>query len=895
MMEKNIWYNLPAEEIIGGFKTDKNRGLSEKQVREYRQKYGINLISAKKKQNAFIRFLLQIHQPLIYVLLVSATIALYLGEYIDAVVIYGVVIINALVGFFQEGKALKALDKLTKALTVQAHVIRGNNVAVIDAKELVPGDVVIIRSGDKIPADLRLIQVNDLKIDESILTGESVPVEKNAYIMEPNTPLADRANMAYASTFATYGQAKAIVVETGNNTEIGKISQMINNAQDLKTPLTENIEEFSNKLLRLIVVLSLLAFGAGLYKGLDLINTFMAAVAMAVAAIPEGLPAAVTIILAIGVSRMSKRRAIVRKLPAVETLGSTSIICSDKTGTLTENKMTVQKVFAGGTDYDVSGTGYDFEGTMSPDNANIALMACLKTGVLCNESGFTEIDGVFCPEGDPTELALLVSAYKKGILFPALRSEIPELDAIPFESDYQYMASLRQDKTIYIKGACEALLPYCSKVMDNNGSIKNINKETILNKMENLAAQGLRVLGFAVKPDFEKDTLEHKDVQKNLIFVGLQAMIDPPRTEAVKAIESCHEAGIVIKMITGDHAVTAKAIAEKMNLHGKKSEPIVMNGTEVAETCDNYLREAVEEVDVFARVTPEDKLRLVKAMQSNGQIVAMTGDGVNDAPALKQANIGIAMGLNGTDVAKEAADIVLTDDNFATIESAVEEGRCVFDNLIKFILWTLPTSFAEALIVMLAIFFNLMIPISPVQILWINMVTTILLGIMFSFEPVEDGIMLRRPRNPEQKIITRPILMRMLMVMLLITITSFAAFEIILQNGGSLRQGRTLVVNLIVLTGILFMFSCRSWDKSIFTTGIEGNRPMLFGAVSMVLLQLLFTYNFWFEKFFQTADLTIEQWGIAFCGALITTAAIETDKWRIRYKRRKADEKEAGF
>lgn len=889
-MKKNAWYNLPTEEIIREFKTDKNRGLNDKQVREYRQKYGANLISTKKKQSAFIRFLLQIHQPLIYVLLISATIALYLGEYIDASVIYGVVIINALVGFFQEDKALKALDKLTQALTVQAHVIRDNNVLVIDAKELVPGDIVIIRSGDKVPADLRLIQVNDLKVDESTLTGESVPVEKNAYILEPETPLADRTNMAYASTFATYGQAKAIVVESGDNTEIGKISQMINNAEDLKTPLTEKIEEFSNKLLWLIVILSLAAFGVGIYKGLDLVNTFMSAVAMAVAAIPEGLPATVTIILAIGVSRMSKRRAIVRKLPAVETLGSTSIICSDKTGTLTENKMTVQKISAGGNDYDVSGIGYDFEGAISPDQANMALMECLKAGVLCNEAGLTEIGGVFCPEGDPTEVALLVSAYKKGLIFTALRQDNPEISAIPFESDYQYMASLRNDKTIYIKGATEALLPYCNKVMGADGRIKDINKEVILSKMEELAAQGLRVLGFAIKPDFSGEMLQHKDVQKNLTFVGLQAMIDPPRAEAVKAIESCHRAGITIKMITGDHVVTAKAIAEKMNLHGKKTEPIVMNGTEIAETCDNYLREAVEEVDVFARVTPEDKLRLVKAMQSNGQIVAMTGDGVNDAPALKQANIGIAMGQNGTDVAKDAADIVLTDDNFATIESAVEEGRCVFDNLIKFILWTLPTSFAEALIVMLAIFFNLMIPISPVQILWINMVTTILLGIMFSFEPIEEGIMIRKPRNPEQKIVTAPILKRMLTVMLLITATSFAAFEIVLRNGGSLHEGRTLVVNLIVLTGILFMFSCRSWDKSIFTTGIKGNRPMLFGAIGMIALQLIFTYNVWFEKFFQTADLSREQWGIAIGGALITTTVVEINKWFLRRQERFARE-----
>lgn len=883
-MEKKDWYSISANEVIETFNTDKNQGLNTQQVQEHRQHYGANVISTKKRQSALTRLLLQIHQPLIYVLIISASIALYLGEYVDASVIYGVVVVNALVGFLQEAKALKALDNLTETLTVQAHVIRDNNVLVLNARELVPGDVVIIRSGDKIPADLRLIQVNDLKVDESILTGESVPVEKSTNLLSAETVLADRTNMVYASTFATYGQAKAIVVATGDDTEIGKISKMINSAQDLKTPLTEKIEEFSNKLLWLIVVLSIIAFGVGCYKGLNVVDTFMAAVAMAVAAIPEGLPAAVTIILAIGVSRMSKRKAIVRKLPAVETLGSTSIICSDKTGTLTENKMTVQKIVAGGIDYEVSGIGYQLEGNILPDNPNVALMECLKTGVLCNDARFTMIEEIYCPEGDPTEIALLVSAYKKAVIFDALRNELPMVASIPFESDYQYMATLCNNKKIYVKGATEAILPYCDQMMQSDGSVTMIDKPLILAKMEELAAQGLRVLGFAIKTDFANEKLEHKDVQKNLIFVGLQAMIDPPRPEAMKAIEACQTAGIKIKMITGDHIVTAKAIAASMNLCGKKSEPVVMNGTEIAETCDNYLREVVEEVDVFARVTPEDKLRLVKAMQANGNIVAMTGDGVNDAPALKQANIGVAMGLNGTDVAKDAADIVLMNDNFATIESAVEEGRCVFDNLIKFILWTLPTSFAEALIVMLAIFFNLTIPISPVQILWINMVTTILLGIMFSFEPVDPGIMLRKPRSPDQKIVTAPILHRMLMVMVLMTICSFAAFEFVMQNGGSVETGRTLVVNLIVLSGILYMFCCRSWEKSILTTGILGNKPMLWGAVGMVLLQLLFTYNSFFHLFFKTAGLNLLQWGIALAGAMVVTIAIEISKARLRRK-----------
>ena len=888
-MENKNWYNLSIKETIDAFESDAKKGLSSEQVEKNRQIYGANRISAAKGQSALLRFALQIHQPLIYVLLFSATMALYLGEYVDAAVIYGVVLVNAIMGFVQEDKALKALDNLTKTIKLSAHVIRDCNVEVVDSAELVPGDIVILRSGEKVPADMRLIQVHDLKVDESALTGESVPVEKDDHSLPENTVLAERNNMVYASTLATFGQAKAIVTETGNHTEIGKISRMIADAKDLKTPLTEKIEDFSGKLLWLIVFFSVLSFGVGIYKGLPFTETFMSAVAMAVAAIPEGLPAAVTIILAIGVSRMSKRNAIVRKLPAVETLGSTSIICSDKTGTLTENKMTVQLIVAGGEEFCVSGNGYDFVGEITPDTPNAALMEVLKTGVLCNDAHIRQIDDVTFHEGDPTEIALLVAAEKKSLPAETLRQEYPSVDEIPFESDYQYMASLRNDKTIYLKGATEAILPYCTHMLDAKGNKVDLDKKQVLATMERLASQGLRVLGFAQKTAFEKEKLTHQDVQSNMTFLGMQAMIDPPREEAIRAIASCHSAGINIKMITGDHVVTAKAIAAKMNLHGKGQnvDPVVMNGAEIAATSDKDLKKTAPKVDVFARVTPEDKLRLVKALQANNNIVAMTGDGVNDAPALKQANIGIAMGQNGTDVAKDAAAIVLLDDNFATIESAVEEGRCVFDNLIKFIIWTLPTSFAEALIVMLAIFFNLTIPISPVQILWINMVTTILLGIMFSFEPREAGIMQRKPRKPEQKIITGPIFRRMVMVMLLMTALSFVGFEMVIRDGGSVLLGRTLVVNLIVMCGIFLMMSCRSWDKSVLTTGISSNHPMLFGAIGMVVLQLIFTYTSWFKLMFNTEAMPAKYWLIALASGVIVMVAVEVEKFFVRLKMRK--------
>ncbi len=879
------WFALNVSEISKRLKTDLNAGLTEEKVLSARSIFGFNTISVKKGKSALVRFLLQIHQPLIYVLILSASIALFLGEYVDSAVIYGVVLGNAIMGFVQEDKALKDLAKLSESIEINTHVIRNNQLQTINAKELVPGDVVILNSGEKIPADIRLIQTTDFKVDESALTGESVPVLKKTDTLSPNILLADRCNMAYASTLATYGKAKGIVVETGNQTEIGKISQMISHAEDLKTPLTEKIEKFSQKLLWLIVFCSILAFVVGWFKGLPIIDTFMSAVAMAVAAIPEGLPAAVTIILAIGVNRMLARKAIVRKLPAVETLGSTSIICSDKTGTLTENKMTVQKINTLNHQYTVEGIGYKLSGKIVPEEADQALDLCLKTGILCNSSLPPHENGKGA-SGDPTEIALWVSAAKRGINIQSFKEKQTLVSEIPFESDYQYMACLYADKTVYIKGALDVLLPFCSHQMDAQGKIHTIDPQSIIKQMEELASQGLRVLAFAVKQNFEETKLTHKHIQNNLVLVGLQAMMDPPRPEAIKAIKACHTAGIQIKMITGDHIVTARAIASQMNLHGKgkETEPIVMNGADITKATDQELYQKAPETDVFARVTPEDKLRLVKAFQKHGNIVAMTGDGVNDAPALKQANIGIAMGQNGTDVAKDASAIILMDDNFATIESAVEEGRGVFDNLIKFILWTLPISFAEALIVMLAIFFNLTVPISPVQILWINMVTTILLGVMFSFEPIEKGIMQRPPRKPETPVLTKPVLFRIIGVMSFMTLVSFIAFDLAIDHGQSVVYARTLVVNTLVFMGICFMFACKSFDKSLFQTGITSNRWMILGAVLMILLQLLFTYTWIFQIAFKTHPISLIGWGVVIGSGIALILITEIEKFIVRKK-----------
>ena len=884
---KNNYHAQTVASVLKELNVNIKRGLSAKDAQNRLEKCGLNTLTPPKGKSAWLRFFLQIHQPLIYVLILSATIALCLGEYVESGVIYGVVIGNAIMGFVQEDKALKALSSLSKNIPMMTTVLRDGQSMVVASQDIVPGDIVLLHSGDKVPADMRLLEVHDLKINESVLTGESLPVEKHTEKLPEKTLLGDKVNMAFASTLAVFGSATGVVVSTGDNTEIGKISQMIAAAEDIKTPLTEKVEIFSSKLLWLIVFLSVLAFGVGVYKGLPIVDTFMAGVAMAVAAIPEGLPAAMTIILAIGVNRMLKHKAIIRKLPAVETLGSSTVICSDKTGTLTENKMTVQNVFCGGTNYEVSGSGYQLEGAFVPEEpANKVLATCLKTGVLCNNANLWDNSGAFSPSGDPTEIALLVSALKYGITSSQLREKVCCVDTIPFEAVYQYMACLYDDKVVYMKGSIEAVLPLCKKQMTKDGTLQDLDKKEIQKQADIYAKQGLRVLCFCIKPDFKEKTLQHNDVKSDMIFVGLQAMIDPARPEAIKAIATCHTAGISVKMITGDHLLTAVAIAQKMGFTKDGTEPKAINGKELSNMSDKELLKIAPDTDVFARVSPEDKLRLVKALQSKDNIVAMTGDGVNDAPALKQANIGIAMGENGTDVAKEASDVVLLDDNFASIEKAIREGRGVLDNLIKFILWTLPISFAEAFVVMLAIFFGWKLPITPVQILWINMVTTILLGAMFSFEPIEKGIMKRAPRQPQAPLLSKSVVIRMVSVCSIMTLLVFVVFNAMMNEGYSLSQAQTTVVNLLVMLGIVNMFACKSVTKSTIISGLFNNKWMLWGALGMILLQILFTYTSIFNFCFKTSFIGLSAWYAIGISCLLMLLWIEIEKTILRLTRK---------
>jgi len=887
------WHHLPLNEVVDLLDGDQETGLDIFEVKHRLEQYGSNTISSKKVQGPLHRFLLQFHQPLIYILIVSGIITALLQEWVDSGVIFGVVLVNAIIGYIQEEKAVNALAALARTMTTEATVLRQSEKKQIPATELVPGDIVLLTSGDKVPADIRLLAIRDLRVDESALTGESLPVEKTEGELTHDTLLADRLNMVYASTLVTYGQGKGIVTATGDHTEVGRISELISSAEELATPLTRKIAHFSHILLYVILGLAAITVAVGLFRGQPLFDMFMAAVALAVGAIPEGLPAAVTITLAIGVSRMAKQRAIIRKLPAVETLGSTTVICSDKTGTLTENQMTVQEIMAGGIVYDVKGAGYNpstgnilQEGSNFDPDKSPTLIKCLRAGVLCNDSVLLTNDREWQIQGDPTEGSLLVAAIK-GETNPAEHvNRFPRLDALPFESEHQYMATLHNSeesnkRLIYLKGAVEAVLARCSSQLDAGGSITTLDSDEILHQVEHMAKRGLRVLAFAEKePSADIDGITHDDVRADLVFIGIMAMIDPPRTEAIQAVKACQTAGIQVKMITGDHAITAAAIAGQIGLRGieKDSIPRVLTGSDLASLSDQELIEHAEKTAVFARMAPEQKLRLVEALQSLGHVVAMTGDGVNDAPALKQADIGVAMGITGTEVAKEAADMVLTNDNFSSIENAVEEGRGVFDNLTKFIVWTLPTNLGEGLVIMAAIFFGVTLPILPVQILWINMTTAGFLGLMLAFEPKEPAIMARMPRDPKTPILTKNLIGRILLVGGLLLVAVFALFQWEMARGADIDQARTVAVNVFVITELFYLFNCRSLTKSVFQLGFFSNMWVFGGVAVMLCVQMIYTYLPVMNKLFHSTPIDLGSWVRIVTAGLLAYIIVEAEK-----------------
>ncbi|MBI4998589.1 MAG: cation-transporting P-type ATPase [Rhodocyclales bacterium] len=863
------WHALDHDVVSARHAVEPATGLSDDEAAARLLKHGPNRPKSQPSRHAALRLLDQLIQPLVAVLIAAGIVTALLGEWVDTGVILGVVIINAIVGFIQEGRAESALAALARAVSTETTVLRGGRTRRIDAEQLVPGDVVHLAAGDKVPADLRLTHGRELRTAEAVLTGESLPVEKHPATLIADTRLADRRNMAYAGTHVVAGHGRGVVVATGATTETGRIARLIAEAPQLETPLTRKMATFSRQLLVAILLLAALTFAVGVWRGESAFDMFMAAVALAVGAIPEGLPAALTITLAIGVGRMARRRAIIRRLPAVEALGSTTVICSDKTGTLTENDMTVREIWAGNAHYKVGGGEHGaIELAGQPATIGWALKEVLVAGVLCNDAAVSREDGRWQVAGDPTEGALLVAARKGKLDEATLRELFPRLDELPFDAGRQAMATLHdaggEQNVIYVKGAVERLLPACEDMLDTHGRRWPLDAESIEERAADLAADGLRVLALARKAH-HGDTLAGEDVAAGLTFVGLVGMIDPPRPRAIAAVRACHAAGIRVKMITGDHGHTALAIARQIGLCGDACR--VLTGRELAELDEAGLRAAVREVDVFARVEPEQKLRLVGALQANGEVVAMTGDGVNDAPALKQADIGIAMGLSGTEVAKEAADMVLTDDNFATIEAAVEEGRSVYDNLVKFITWTLPTNFGEGLVILAAILVGTTLPITALQILWINMTTAVLLGLPLAFEPREAGIMRRPPRPPAMPVLDRALISRILLVGLLMLAGAFGLFELALRTGRSLAEARTIAVNVFVTIELLYLFNCRSLTQPVWRLGWFTNPWVWAGAGAMLVLQLALTYLPVFQTLFGTAAIgTIDWLLITACG-----------------------------
>lgn len=862
------WHSLESSNIVEIFESDLQDGLGPLSIKHREEFFGKNQIKQKKQDSKLKKFFMQFHNALIYILLGASVITALLNEWVDSSIIFAVVIINVIVGYLQEVKAAEAIESLKNMMVTETVVIRDGQKINISSLEVVPGDIVLLESGSKVPADMRLLQLHDLKIDESMLTGESLPASKNLLLCPQDTTLNDRKNMAYSGTYVTYGRAKGIVVATAGYTQIGKIATLIDESVEIQTPLTKKIASFSKVLLYVILVLAAFTFLAGMARENSMIETFMASVALAVGAIPEGLPAAVTITLAIGVNRMAKNNAIIRKLPAVETLGSVTTICSDKTGTLTQNKMTVTDIYCGGRSYKVEGNGYEPIGDFLLNEEKITdfdplLKELLKAGYLCNESYLVHTSGTYGIKGDPTEGSLIVSALKSGLSEHALNQDYERLDILPFESNRQYMGTLNLEKEsgkkiIYLKGSAEKILPKC--ILDPK------DMEIVTKVVEEYANRGLRVL-LEARKETDSSQIEESQLDEGFTFLGVQAMMDPPRSEAIEAVRDTLNAGINLIMITGDHAHTAFSIAKMMGMVEKEAvfEDTVLKGAELFKLTDEELVRKVSKIKVFARVEPEQKLRIVDALQARGEIVAMTGDGVNDAPALKQANIGVAMGKGGTEVAKEASDMILSDDNFKSIANAVREGRNVFDNLVKFITWTLPTNLGEGMVILTAIMLGLTLPILPVQILWINMSTAILLGLMLVFEPEESDIMKRAPRDPKQPILTKNIVVQMLIVGFYMLITSYAMFEYYLVKGYSIEYARTVAVNIFVFIEIFYLFSCKQLSLSIFKTNLLNNKFLLMGVFLMILAQAAFTNLGFMNMVFKSEPLEIYSWiGILF-------------------------------
>jgi magnesium-transporting ATPase (P-type) len=885
------WHAIPTDDVVKRLSTDREKGLDAAEASSRLQKYGPNRLPEGKKRGAFARFLAQFNNILVYVLLGAGFIKLMLNLWVDAAIIFAVVILNALLGFIQEGRAEKALDSIRNMLSAEARVVRGGETRMIAADQLVPGDVVILESGDKIPADLRLVDAKNLRTEEAALTGESVPADKATDIVPANATVGDRENMAFSGTMVVSGRATGVAVATGNETELGRINQLLASVSPLETPLLRQIKKFGYTITAAIGVISVLIFAYGKWVArIDFVELFQAVVGIAVSVIPEGLPALITITLAIGVQRMAQRNAIIRRLPAVETLGSVSRICSDKTGTLTLMEMMVVSAVTAESSYQVTGDGYAPEGEIrkdgKPAGKDPVLTLMGRVSVLCNVAELFQQDGAWKVEGDPTEGALYPFASKLGMDRAAEQATSPRIDAIPFESEHKFMATLHRssagNEALLVKGAPEVILDHCDRQQTAGGHAAPLDRAHFADSSDRLAAQGERVLALAwlENPQVQAGSLNAADLPRTLVMLGLIGLLDPPRKEAIEAVRECHGGGIRVTMITGDHKITAAAIAKMLGIGDGKT---AITGGEIEDMDSATLQQRVREVDVFARASPEHKLRLVKAVQANGQIVAMTGDGVNDAPSLKKADIGVAMGIKGTEVTKEAAGMILADDNFASITAAVKEGRTVYNNIEKAMLFMLPTNIAQGLVIAVAIFVGFTMPITAPQVLWVNMVTSVALGLVISFEPHEIDVMNRPPRAVGRPIVTGFGIWRIFFVGLALLAYTLVAFFWMKSIGASDALARTVAVNAITIGQVFYLLNSRYLLDSSFSPSAHlGNKYLPLGIGAVVILQLLFTYAPPFQAIFGNEAVPLWVWPWLLAGGLLFFAVVEVEKLVIR-------------
>jgi len=871
--QKDVFHSLTLEKFYERLQTQ-STGITIEEAKRRLQQYGANEIKQSRQINPLKIFFAQFHNFVVYILLAALTISFALGESVDAVVIGVIIVLNSVFGFVQEYKAEKSIEALKNMASPRANVVRDGKEKNIDAKELVPGDVVKLQTGDKIPADARLIEQSNLQTSESSLTGESVPVKKDIQKLPEKTALADRKNMVFAGTIVANGRGFAVVTETGLKTEIGKIASLIQEKEEDPTPLQIKLDKLGKTLALVTIAICAVVFLAevfkdGTFERSAIMEFFIIAVSLAVAAIPESLPAVVTIGLAIGVQRMVKRNALIRRLPSVETLGSTTVICSDKTGTLTKNEMTVKKIYANGVIIDLSGSGYGqeggfFVGDEKVDPLNFELL--LKIGTLNNDAAFDGNQVI----GDPTEAALIVSAAKAGLNRSELEKTLPRKDEIPFTSERKIMTTIHTMDGVnhaFVKGAAEIVIDRCETIYENGKTVKLTSEKRIEIKelTKSFANQALRVLGFAFKK-----LEESSEKEKGLTFVGLQAMIDPAREEVKESIKKCHAAGIRVIMITGDHQTTANAIAKEVGIEGR-----VITGSDLENISD--LESHVEEISVYARVNPEHKIHIVEALRKNGHIVAMTGDGVNDAPALKEADIGIAMGITGTDVAKEASDMILTDDNFSSIVNAVEEGRGIYDNIKKFVTYMFSSNLGEILTLFIAIMVGMPLPLIAIMILWINLVTDGLPALALSVDSIDPHIMERFPAKPDEKILSKSLVTIMILVGFSMAVVTLSLFSWYLQDGYELRYAQTVAFTVLTLSQLFNVLNCRSERKSIFKVGLFSNVKLVIAVLLSLLIHLAVIYTP-LSVYFKTVPLNLMDWVYIFFASSLIPIVVETYK-----------------